>query len=141
VHNKLDPWRMEQRLSDFKNGDDGAFPVVMLGHEDKGRLLVSHELIIGEGKVRGRKISKKGIGRCFFPPVGRGRRGSGIGEDATKRRRKRGGWYGALTSCGSQPAAARGCGGGSARSSRDRGGSETLIGGAPTIVTGGDGFI
>jgi hypothetical protein len=52
-----------------------------------------------------------------------------------------GGLYGALTGCGSRPAAGRGRGGGDGRSVRDRKGSETPTGGAPTIVTGGDGLV
>jgi hypothetical protein len=72
---------------------------------------------------------------------GKGRGGTVWGRMPHEGGKERGGWYGVLTGCGGRPVAGCGRGGGGARSVRDRGGSETLIGEGPTTVTGGDSFV
>jgi hypothetical protein len=121
---------------DFKNSDDDGFPMAVLGQEDKGRLQASHKLIIREGMVRGRKIGAKGIGRRFF----RWGEEAGWGGPVWGRTPRGGGERG-----GRSRAAVAANGRTRARWRRcpfDVGhGRETPTGGAPTTVTGGDGFV
>jgi hypothetical protein len=109
---------------DFKNSDDDGFPAAVLGQEDKGRLQASHKLIIREGKVRGRKIREKEIGRRFFS-VGRGRR---MGGPVWGRTPRGGGERGGAHGLRWPPTAGRRRSGGGARSAWDMGGRHQHVG-------------